>query len=185
MGSSRNCLANPFLALGRKNWLGRLAIADCCIWCIGPIWSCCHFNNSLSKKKRKQKPKFFNGKNVHNFYLANPFFPLGGLIPFEANSSTCFNTANSSASAARLEGVRHCYQPKESKVIPTCQNYLSNWHICIRTLGFASHILDELRAHWPWPLARDQASVARISHYSKNEIQVLSSWNHTVRNVGK
>lgn len=38
-----------------------------------------------------------------NLYLANPFFPLGGLRPFEANSSTCRSTANSSASAARLE----------------------------------------------------------------------------------
>lgn len=39
---------------------------------------------------------------LQKLYLANPFFPLGGLSPFEANSSTCFNTASSSASAARL-----------------------------------------------------------------------------------
>lgn len=34
--------------------------------------------------------------------LEKPFFPLGGLIPFEANSSTCLRTASSSASAPRL-----------------------------------------------------------------------------------
>lgn len=174
MESSCNYLANPFLALGRKNWL---AIGYCCIWCIGLVWSCCHFNNWLSKKKQKEMPKFFNRKNAHNFYLANPFFPLGGLIPFEANSSTCFNTANSSASAARLEGVRHCYQPNECQSNSNMAKlFKQNWHIYIHTLGFASHILDELHAHWPWPLARDQASVVRISRCSKNETQVLSSW---------
>nr|GMC55054.1 hypothetical protein Iba_chr01eCG3810 [Ipomoea batatas] len=32
--------------------------------------------------------------------LNKPFFPLGGLSPFKANSSTCLKTASSSANAA-------------------------------------------------------------------------------------
>lgn len=47
-------------------------------------------------------------------YLEKPFFPLGGLTPFEANSSTCLKTASSSANAARLEKS----QNRLFKIIP-------------------------------------------------------------------
>jgi len=69
------------------------------IWTIAilPAW-CCLIYQSLATEKLEKLNKLF----LHSLYLANPFFPRGGLNPFEAKSSTCFNTANSSASAARL-----------------------------------------------------------------------------------
>lgn len=48
------------------------------------------------------QPAFLKVSWITSAYLAKPFFPLGGLSPFEANSSTCFRRDNSSASAARL-----------------------------------------------------------------------------------
>lgn len=36
-------------------------------------------------------------------HLDKPFLPLGGLIPFAANSSACLRAASSSANAARLD----------------------------------------------------------------------------------
>lgn len=47
--------------------------------------------------------KKFYVKDLQRSHLENPFFPFGVLKPFEASSSSCFNTDNSSASAVRLK----------------------------------------------------------------------------------
>lgn len=105
-------------------------------------------------------------------YLANPFFPLGGLSLFEANSSTCFSTANSSASARRLRSTNKLVRTKSYQgrsdnnyhhiLQRNCEFYQEH------TLGSVFRIHSRLRGHGPSLRAHGRAIFARTFHCSEN-----------------